>query len=260
MTSALGIPVDRRLLGKKAPKHDPRTLRMASYLNPRKLAALPVAKSWTAKCRPVSPEYPFGMMRNDELGDCTCAAIGHQVQVWTANRGTQITIPDHFIVKAYSEFTGYNPNDPATDQGGVELDVLNRWRQDGVNGHRIDGYVALEPHNDMHLRTSIFEFGGAYVGVSLPVTAQTQKVWSYVPNTADNQPGTWGGHAIVLVAYDAHYYWFISWGKLMRMTTAFAHRYIDEAYCPLSIDWYGEKRRAPSGFDLPALQADLAAL
>lgn len=244
-----------RCLGKKAPKHDARTFRMAHYLDPDKLAKIPAAKSWTGKC---SPE--FGMMANDRLGDCTIAAIGHHVQVWTANQGKEVTLPDDTIVSTYSSFTGYDPANPDSDQGGVMLDILNRWRQDGVGGYKIDAYVALEPHNTVHITASIAWFGGAYVGVSLPITAQNQKVWSVVPNTTDNEKGSWGGHAIACVAYDAHYVWFVSWGKLMRMTWQFAHAYIDEAYAKLAPAWYGAKLKAPSGFDLAQLKADLAAL
>jgi len=62
----------REKLGKKPARHDPRTLQMANYLA---LPAFPASRDWTNKAKPA-----WGMMLNDQLGDCTCAAIGHIIQ------------------------------------------------------------------------------------------------------------------------------------------------------------------------------------
>lgn len=242
-------------LGKKAPKHDKRTFLMASYLVPSTLPPIPKACSWSNKAMP-----DFGMMLNDRLGDCTCAAMAHQVQVWTANTGTETTLSDQDVLAAYEGACGYNPSDPGSDQGGVELDVLNYWRKTGIGGKTIDAFVALEPQNHLHVKASINLFGGVYTGIALPVTAQNQTVWSVVPHAGhDAVPGTWGGHAVVCVAYDPHFVWCVTWGKLMRMTWGFLSKYMDEAYAVLSKDWFANGR-APSGFDYAALQVDLAAL
>ncbi len=246
--------VDHRAmkLGKKAPRHDHRTLRMAKYLT-SKLPVMP----WLNKCA-----ADFGMMGNSDLGDCTIAALGHAIQVWTANASKkEVTLADSIIISAYEAFCGYKPGDPNnTDQGGVEIDVLNDFRRDGIAGHALDSYVALEPHNDHHLQTSIGLFGVAYVGIALPLTAQDQEVWSVVPNTEDAAPGSWGGHAVILAAYSPTDYTCITWGKPKRMTRAFAHKYIDEAYALLSKDWANLAVKGPSGFDYAALRADLALL
>lgn len=258
MTSPIGVPSTGVKLGKLAPKHDRRTLLMASYLVPKKLSAAPPAKTWTGKCEP-----DYGMMANDQLGDCTCAAMGHMIQVWTANTKKEITVPDSAVINAYEVFCGYNPGDPSSDRGGIELDVLNGWRATGIGGFKIDAFVALEPHNTEHVKFGIFAFGGIYTGFALPATAQTQKVWSVVPHApaSSSAPGSWGGHAVAIVGYDSHYLWCVTWGRLQRMTWGFAAAYMDEAYACLSPNWYlTANGKAPSGFDMAALQADLAAL
>jgi hypothetical protein len=105
-------------LGKKPAHHDPRTLQMANYLEV--LPTIPPAQDWTAKATP-----NWGMMLNDKLGDCTCAAIGHFIQAWTANAGPhEIVLPDQTILKTYEAVTGYNPKDPSTDRGAGEVGVL----------------------------------------------------------------------------------------------------------------------------------------
>ncbi len=241
----------RNKLGKKPARHDTRTLQMANYLG---LPQIPAARDWTEKAA-----AHWGMMLNDKLGDCTCAAMGHITQAWTANAGPkEVTVSDQAVLAAYEAVSGYDPQRPDTDRGAVELDVLKYWRKTGVGGHKIDAFVALEPRNHTHVQAAVELFGGAYIGLALPVSAQRQHVWSVPPGGANGigAPGSWGGHAVVVEAYDAHGLTCITWGQKKRMTWSFWDAYCDEAYAPLSQLWAG-KKPAPNGFDLAALRADL---
>jgi hypothetical protein len=247
----MAVDHSRMKLGKKPARHDPRTLQMANYLE---LPAIPAKQDWTQKAT-----SNWGMMLNDQLGDCTCAAIGHIIQAWTSNAGPkEITVADQAILKAYEVVGGYQPGKPDTDRGAVELDVLRYWRKTGVDGHKIDAFVALEPKNHAHVQAAVDLFGGAYIGVALPISAQKQHVWSVPPGgpNGTGAPGSWGGHAVVVEAYDSHGLTCITWGQKKRMTWSFWDAYCDEAYATLSELWAG-KKPAPSGFDLAALKADL---
>jgi hypothetical protein len=241
----------RLKLGKHAPRHDIRTLQMANYLL---LPSIPTTRDWTLKAK-----APWGMMKNDVLGDCTCAAAGHIIQTWTANTATEVTLPDSAILTAYEKAAGYDPKDPSTDRGAVEIDVLRYWRKHGVGGHKIDSFIAVEPKNRAHVRAAIDLFGGAYIGLGLPVSAQKQNVWSVPPGGASGQgaPGSWGGHAVVIEAYDDHFLTCITWGQKKKMTWGFWEAYCDEAYALLSTDWVSSKKPSPEHFDLAALKADL---
>src|SRR5664280_1598071 len=69
----------------------------------------------------------FGMMLNDRLGDCTCAAYYHAMQVWSFHTNKvdgMITQPDINVLQLYKDACGYNPNVSGTDRGGVEQNVL----------------------------------------------------------------------------------------------------------------------------------------
>lgn len=245
----------KRRLGKKPARHDPRTLQMANYLL---LPPIPATQDWTKKA-----SSAWGMMLNDELGDCTCAAVGHAIQSWTANAGPkEITISDKEVVAAYSAITGYDPGDPSTDQGAVEMDVLRYWRKKGIGGHKIQAYVALEPKNHEHARAAVDLFGGAYIGVSLPISAQKQSVWSVPPGgpTGQGAPGSWGGHAVIVLAYDSHGLTCITWGARKKLTWSFWDTYCDESYAMISPDWVAKNKPSPEGFDLAALQTDLKAV
>ena len=231
-------------LGKGAARHDPRALLLASYVSTT-LPAPPASYDLTPKVK------AWGMMENDQIGDCTCAAAGHLIMEWTANAGKKMVTPsDKQIVAAYSAITGYNPTTGANDNGAVEVDVLNYWRQSGIAGHKIGAYVALEPANHNHIMDSVYIFEGCYIGMQLPISAQAQvqnhQTWSVPPGgtTGDGKPGSWGGHAVPVVAYDTRGVTVVTWGALQTMTWSFWEAYCDEAYAILSKDYL------PSGADI----------
>src|SRR5690348_8126010 len=173
-------------LGKLPPRLDTRTLQLADYLrSPRSISsgqgtALPAKRAlppapcsldWTSKI----PSWP--MFSNDTLGDCTAAAAAHMIQCWTANAGDAVTPTDAQVIAAYSATGHYISGDAATDHGALELDVLNFWRQQGIAGHKIAAYVSFSPQNCEHTRQAINLFGGIYIGLALPLSAQNQDVW-----------------------------------------------------------------------------------
>ena len=86
--------------------------------------------------------------------------------------------------------------------------------------------------------------------------------WSVPPGgtTGDGKPGSWGGHAIPVVAYDTRGVTVVTWGALQAMTWSFWEAYCDEAYAILSDDYMDGQKKAPQGFNLQQLQADLADL
>jgi len=241
-------------LGKSTPSNDPRTLLMANYLTSEALPPTPATYMYAKNI----PATGWGMMDNDKIGDCTCAAAGHLIMEWTDDNNAMVTPTDQQIISAYSAITGYDPSTGKNDNGAVETNVLNYWRKTGIAGHQILAYAALEPKNETHVKLGAFLFGGCYIGLSLPLTAQTQKVWSVPPGgaTGKGAPGSWGGHAVCVVGYDSHGVTIITWGATKKMTWSFWNTYCDEAYAIISNDFAGAKT-APSGFDLAALQADL---
>lgn len=251
-------PIHALKLGKKPAVHDPRTLKLAKYLNYPQLPTPPARVDWTSRLG------PLGMMANDRLGDCTCAAMGHMVQVWTAEANeAPVVISDEDIVKAYEAACGYSPGDPSSDQGGNEQRVLSYWRNTGIGpaGHKITGFASVNPHDRLEVQTALALFGGIYLGVALPLSAQAQvgRIWSTMLG-ANAQPNSWGGHAVPGAQYDETGLTVITWGALQRMTWGFFQTYVDEAYAVVSEDWITRSGKAPSGFDLETLKSDLAKL
>lgn len=248
-------------LGRLPVRHDERTLSIEKYVD---LAVLPEL--------PDSADYSSGiglwpMYGNDKLGDCTAAAAGHMVTAWTHAIGAEHTIDDSDVEELYWR-TG-NPSsdigEPGgeTDTGRVELDVLNYWRHTGIGADKIGAYAGVAPGEVEHVKATVWLFGGAYIGVALPLTAQHQQVWDVDGNPDDDHTpayrGSWGGHAVNVVAYDPEGVTVVTWGALQKMTWAFWHAYVDEAYAVLSPDFFKDGVSL-EGFDVATLQADLAAV
>jgi hypothetical protein len=172
--------------------------------------------------------------------------------------GFEYTVPDNSIKDAYEKWCGYNPADSSTDNGGVELDVLNAFKNQGLGGHKLDVFAAVNFANLEEIKQAINLFGGVYIGLNLPTSAQQQTAWSYVPGTKDNAPGSWGGHAVFVPKYSEAGFTCITWGAPMWMSNYFWTMYCDEAYALVSTDFLNLRGDTPAGFDLQQLLADLA--
>jgi hypothetical protein len=236
-------------LGVKAVKTDSRTLQLAKYMTA--LPAAPPSRDW------MNGVQDWGMMANDKHGDCTIAAAAHAVQVWSLNTGKEITVSDDVVLSYYSQWDGYNPDDSSTDKGGVELDVLSDWQKDSFADHKLIAFADPVVTDLDSIRQAINLFGGVYIGISLPITAQRQLVWDVAHNGGSNaHAGSWGGHAVFVPTYDETSFTCITWGAPKKMTVAFWNKYVDEVHALLSQDWISEKG-SPGGFALADLQADL---
>jgi hypothetical protein len=243
-------------LGKAAPRPDARNLLLARYLLPAALPPVPASVDYSGKV----PAFPLFL--NNSLGDCTAAAAAHLTQVQTALAGTPVTPSDADVLALYEATSGYDPATGANDTGAVELDVLNHWRQTPLAGHRITAFVSVDPANEDHMRLGCLLFGGLYIGLNLPQTAQPQigQTWDVLVGAGPAaEPGSWGGHAVSVCSYDATGLTVVTWGALQRCSWSFWRTYCDEVYGVLPDSW-GVAGFTLDGFDLAALQADLSAL
>ena len=235
-------------LGRKAIKSDSRTLKLSSYLT-GSLPPAPPSLYWS------KGNKNWGQMLNDQLGCCTIAGAAHAIQVWSRNSGTQVTLPDSIVLQTYKDWDGYNP---ATDAGGIELDVLTKWQKSSLHGHKLLAFASVDMSNITEVKQAISLFGGLYIGVALPKTAQKQVIWDVdTSNFSHAIPGSWGGHCTFAVDYTPEGVTVITWGTLKTMTWAFWLKYVDEAYALLSQDFINEFGKNPDGFDIDQLMSDL---
>jgi hypothetical protein len=241
-------------LGKTDPVSDPKTLKLADYVNTALTPTIPANYQYGQ----VFGTNEWGMMYNDKINICTCAAAGHLIMGWTSANGQKVVPADDAIVKAYADVSGYNPATGAGDVGTGAKNVLNYWRKTGIAGHKILAYAAVDELNEDQVKQAVYLYGGCYVGLSLPLSAQQQNVWDVLqPGAAGNSTkGSWGGHVVAVIGYDANGLTVVTWGATKVMTWAFWKAYTDETYAIISLDFLSDKK-APNGFDLNALKSDL---
>ena len=213
-------------LGRSGLRVDEKRRAIAASLFP-KLPPPPDVVDWSCG------KTDWGMMGNDRLGDCVFAGAAHFIQVATLATTQIVTPPDDQIIQMYEKWAGYNPADPSTDQGYIEADFLDHWLKEGYCGQNLIAHISTDPKNLDHVKKSVNFFGPAYMGVVLPISAQTQAVWDVV----DHDGGVWGGHCMIVVSYDSFGPTFITWGGLKRATWAWWEKYVDESHSLLLEAW-----------------------
>jgi len=252
-------------LGRTPRAFDPRVPHMSALLAGTQLAPPPASVDYT-KGMP----QDLGMMLNDKLGDCTCAAFYHAIQVWTFNISdgqSMDTEPDNDVEKLYELACGYNPHTPGEGPGGNEQHVLTYLLRHGapiVTGGRtnkIAAFVEVDPRNTDDVKRTINDCGVAYIGFSVPANimpqdAEPPAVWTVDPSN----PKIIGGHAVVLAGYNANGARVISWGSYYTMTWEFFAKYVDEVYAIADHDWANAKGTTPAGMTLAQLEEQMQAL
>lgn len=255
------IHEDGRILrvGKHPARYDPATPIFNKYVD-RAIAPAPPSLNW------YGTTTRWGMMGNDQLGDCTIASKGHDLQVASLNApgwtGGMITLTTAEAIQYYSLWDGYVPGDPNTDNGGDILNVLQCWRRVRLIGHRLLAYASIAPDDQANISKAIELFGVTDVGVQLPITAQSQVggTWDVVgdPSTDPNsEPGSWGGHDVTAAAYNENGLIFITWGALQAATWRFVATYCDELYALILGMTFAGHATGFTGFSLAQLVADM---
>lgn len=190
-------------LGRLHRTYDPRVPHMSALTAGRTLTPPPPAKDWT-----VGMPANLGMMLNDTLGDCTCAAVYHAIQVWSFNTtGAALTEPDADVEELYEQACGYKPSAGGEGPGGNEQHVLTYLHKtgapmgpEGATRHKIAAFVEVDPRMIDDVKRAIVNCGVAYIGFNVPhyilpgAPAQPPQLWDVQSDNA----AIIGGHAVVL--------------------------------------------------------------
>jgi hypothetical protein len=252
-------------LGRLHRTYDARVPHMSALVAGQQLPPPPPSVNYTTKL-----PSNLGMMLNDTLGDCTCAAVYHALQVWSANASGQIdTECDADVEKLYILACGYNPRAGGEGPGGNEQHVLTYLLRSGAptgpqgqTRHKIAGFVEVDPRNIDDVKRTINDCGVAYIGFNVPQFI--------VPPPPAVPPDVWdvqrqstqivGGHAVVLAGYDANGARVISWGQYYTMTWEFFSTYVDEVYAIADQTWIDKTGKSPAGLTLAELEVQMQAL
>jgi len=209
------------------------SFKLANYLN---LSALPTPPSkYGHQALVIDWE---GMLGNDQYGDCVFAGAAHETILWGKEGGKNVTFSTQSVLSDYSVVTGFNPNDPNSDQGTDMQVAASYRRKTGVkdqNGtrHKVDAYLAIAAGNEAEIKQAVYLFSNVGIGFQFPASAMAQfnagKNWTIVSGSKIE-----GGHYVPVVGYDGRYLYVVTWGKLQKMSWGFFRKYCDEAVVYLS--------------------------
>ena len=205
---------------------------------------------------------------NDRLGDCTAAGAGHIIGAWRGNARNGDPAPTvEQVIAFYSKTTGYDPSKPSTDQGGDEVTVLNDWRDKGFfadGSGKILGWANVDGANVQRVKQAIWLFENVYFGVELPdawISPFPQANGFTWDVAGDANPVH--GHCFAGLGYNDNGVIVNSWGMMGTVTWAAVAKYATtpgqgELHVAFSEDEIERaSARAPNGFDVAALTADL---
>lgn len=235
-------------------------LALENYLTDKADGTLPPAPLQVDRASKVSSWPMYG---NDTIGDCTCAAIGHMIQAWTAYAGAEVTVPQSSVIGLYSAVSGYNPATGANDNGAEMSDVLAYMKSTGIKDsagkvHKVAGYAAFGDCTDIPLMKQVLNVAGSvYTGINCPASAQTEfgQVWTYEPSSPIE-----GGHCIdlqLVAGGGVGAQSFVTWGALQKATIGFIEHYVEEAWFVVSQDYIDANGTTIEGLDLQSLLADM---
>lgn len=209
----------------------------------------------------------WGVLGNNDYGNCVWAGAAHETQVWThhARHGVPVPFRDDVVLADYAAATGFDPEKPETDQGTDMQEAASYRRKTGIldatgNRHRIDSYLALRPGDVGQIELATYLLGACGIGLRFPETAwhqfEAQRPWAI-----DGHPYIDGGHYVACVGKNSDGHLLcVSWGRLHAMTPDFVDQYCDEAVAYVSFDALDARGFSAEGFDAATLKDHLAAL
>lgn len=242
--------------GKQAPRRLLSTPSLGDFLDKATTWPAVAAEGWEYAV----PANDLSILGNDDYGDCAEAGALHLIQAQSFNAGRPLIPTVQDALKLYSAVTGFNQNDPSTDQGTDLISLLNYWQKTGITVgntiHKIVGYASLDINSVAQMRYAAFTFGGLYLGINCPgVCQQNTSNWNFGPG----QPID-GGHCIIQAGEGAAGGKTGSWGMWIPTSWEFYLSYLDEGFIVISEDWLSGQGKSPTGLDLNGLLAAMKLL
>jgi hypothetical protein len=242
--------LDGRKAGKlgKLPGQQLLTTTLRDYMK----GGLPTAPA-SVDYGPRVSNYP--MADNDRLGCCTYSGIIHLLQLQYAEIGEEFTYPgDEEVQVEYFAETG------GQDSGCVETSVLQKWSGPGLFGTKAAAWVPINVRDKNEMQAAIYLFGGVYLGVELPQSAESQFEAQQPWHLTIPRGKPVGGHCIVGSGYNREGIDIITWGKETTMTWDWWEYYGSEAYAVIPQVFVEADHGPVYRIAIDQLQADLKLL
>ena len=220
-----------------------------------------------------SLKYPLGhadaiqpqMFMNDTLGDCAIAGSIEEVRLANALRGVQVPFNDDTVVLNYHAITGYDPEDPSTDQG-TDVHELYQYRQRvgivDANGqaHKVVSWAGLTPGDFDELLVALSLFDMVGIGIEVPDYCETQFEAGHPWHVMPGRHRIEGGHYIPIVGAQGNQLAELyTWGAKTGIERGFYEKFNTVAVVALTEELFTADK-TPEGIDMASLTRDLQQL
>lgn len=216
----------------------------------------------------------WGMLGNDEFGDCYEASSAHEAMAEADQAGRHPVFSKDSVLTSYAYYLGLKSLDELneeTDEGtdareGASFRLKTGILDEAGHAHKIGAYAFIEGNSASTyelIKSAVYDFGGVTVCVELPESAEEafskaeegngEYIWDYVKGSQIA-----GGHAISGVSVKDDQLVIVSWGQEVVMTEAFVEHYLQCVVVYVSGAVLNGEGKTINGFDRAALRAKLA--
>ena len=258
------MPFNRFRGGKLPPVHKPEHVALTDWLMTPAAIWPPVpAKGWEFAVA----QNEMSVLGNDLYGCCAEAGAYGLAQIQSANASPDdpVVPTTAQVLALYTALTGFDPNDPSTDQGTVLTDLLTYWQKTGfevttrsgkTSVSQIVGWASLDISSFAQMRYAAYIFGGSYLGINCPEQCEQDTTnWNFGPGLPIA-----GGHCIVQAGQGSAGGKMRSWGLFIPASAGFEGAYVDEGYVVVTPGWLNAQGKSPSGLDLNGMLAAMKGL
>lgn len=235
----------------KLPGLIPAGLRELGFYAAGRLPAAPASVE-PPRVTPDPDGTPWGVLGNDQWGDCGVAGLTHGFMCDASITGEAEQFPDAAANISY--YLGYTGGD---DTGVVLSAFLRYVKQHGFSGHSVSAYAPVGVHDIPTLQFAVNAYGFAYTGITVTQNMMDAFDAGDAWVQADTRGEVLGGHCVPVVGYDSTYLYVVTWGQLQAVAYPAWHHASDEAWAVITGEFVtrnGDGR----GVSLAALQADLS--
>lgn len=227
--------------------------------------------------------FPWGMLLNDQLGDCGEAMAIHASEAFHLDAATSVpNYTDKDAEYLYEKVAGYVPGDPNTDQGTDNHLLVEYWERHGIRcladrnehsaldaqaeedaktpTHKIAGSLFVDPSDVALAQRAIWEFVVLFWAVGLPITAKNATRWEDVGGGADGEVASWGYHDVPFLSYDSKWFRNVTWGTELLVSYGFKAKYGVESFVVVTEEMLNQDGVSPAGFDRTKMAEDFASL
>lgn len=253
--------MSERCIGKLPAVHDPRVKKLAHRMDMGAMPATPDRIAWHAEL----PADGIPMLGNNAAGCCVFASAFHFVQEIGLYNHKIITPTTDECLAEYSAVTGYNKDDPSTDNGTLVLGpggLIEHWSTTGlmIGGelNKCGPVASVNWHDPAELQLAIATFGFVFVGANL-TQADVDSDYLWLNWTAPSI----GGHEFLVTGYvrlaNTTRYDILTWNGMWRCDGDWLEKSVDEALVVFDASFLDAHGLSPGGIDVAALQSDALA-